>query len=300
MGLYIIGLAIVVGFAALLWRQYRRGSWQRRETSFFVDLIALVTTALFVGVLALVQLQSPPPSREQASAPPTPTQRPTTLPSPTVDAAPTVTDSIQPILDTMTYTVQEGDTLESIATAHGIAVGTLRLLNEMDETEGIEVGQRLLVPDLQLTPTPLVEATPTMSESVTISATLTPPAEPTPTAATRTHTIQEGDTLLSIAAEYEITVEALKAANPELDETRLQIGQLLQLPAPGETPPTATPAPAPTRGTIQYTVQSGDTLSGIAKRFGVTTQQIIAATPGLNPDRLSIGQTLNIPDQPLP
>jgi nucleoid-associated protein YgaU len=56
--------------------------------------------------------------------------------------------------------------------------------------------------------------------------------------------------------------------------------------------PTATPAPTPT----VYVVAKGDTMSGIAKRFGVTIDQILAANPQVkNPDKITIGDALTIP-----
>jgi LysM repeat protein len=56
--------------------------------------------------------------------------------------------------------------------------------------------------------------------------------------------------------------------------------------------PTPTPAPTPT----VYVVASGDTMSKIAARFGLTLEQLIAANPEIaNPDRISIGDEVNIP-----
>jgi len=73
-------------------------------------------------------------------------------------------------------------------------------------------------------------------------------------------------------------------------------------PTPTPTPsPTATPAPtpaqAPTTGTqsVEYIVQSGDTLLRIANRFGVTTQQIISFNSISNPNLIRVGQRLLIP-----
>lgn len=57
--------------------------------------------------------------------------------------------------------------------------------------------------------------------------------------------------------------------------------------------PTARPTPAPT-ATI-YVVASGDTLSSIASRFGVSVQAIISANGLSDPNTLSIGQRLVIP-----
>ena len=62
---------------------------------------------------------------------------------------------------------------------------------------------------------------------------------------------------------------------------------------------TATPSasPTPTRPT-EYTVKSGDTLSEIADRFGLTTAALAAANTLVDLDTLAIGDVLKIP--PLP
>lgn len=65
-------------------------------------------------------------------------------------------------------------------------------------------------------------------------------------------------------------------------------------PAPTLIPPLteiALPTPTP----MTYTVVAGDTLIGIAARFGVNLNDLIAANPGISPNVLQIGMTLNIP-----
>jgi uncharacterized protein YbbC (DUF1343 family) len=69
--------------------------------------------------------------------------------------------------------------------------------------------------------------------------------------------------------------------------------------APPSTPPVVAPAPvAPPSPATQYhriTVRRGDTLTKIAADFGVTISQIVEANPGLDADRLKVGQELRIP-----
>ena len=64
------------------------------------------------------------------------------------------------------------------------------------------------------------------------------------------------------------------------------------------TPPamiTPTPPAVPEAGVTEYVVVHGDTLSGIAKKFGVTIKAIEAANPGVVPTKLQVGQKLSIP-----
>lgn len=67
---------------------------------------------------------------------------------------------------------------------------------------------------------------------------------------------------------------------------------------PSETPTVIPPLPGiilPTPTTFTYTVVQGDTLNGIARRYGVTLEALLAANPGIQPAVLSAGTTLIIP-----
>lgn len=57
-----------------------------------------------------------------------------------------------------------------------------------------------------------------------------------------------------------------------------------------------TPLPSPTPFT--YTVQTGDTMSSIALKFGVSMDDLQAANPEIPPDAMSVGQVLRIPSNP--
>lgn len=76
-------------------------------------------------------------------------------------------------------------------------------------------------------------------------------------------------------------------------------------PIPSKTPrPLGTPTPDPPRNlpdqqtfTDTYTIRNGDTLSGIAVQFGMSTEELQRLNNITNPDRLQAGQTLNIQRQ---
>lgn len=53
--------------------------------------------------------------------------------------------------------------------------------------------------------------------------------------------------------------------------------------------------PGPAAQTRTYTVESGDSWLGIARDHGVTFSQMVEANPGVDPERIRIGQVLRIP-----
>ena len=62
------------------------------------------------------------------------------------------------------------------------------------------------------------------------------------------------------------------------------------------TPPPVPPAPPqPAAGAQDYKIAAGDTFSGLAAKFHVTVPAIVTANPGVDPNKLQIGQTIHIP-----
>lgn len=70
-------------------------------------------------------------------------------------------------------------------------------------------------------------------------------------------------------------------------------GVRILMPTPGTPPPSV--VRVPTQAVVTYIVESGDTLSGIAARYGVTVEEIVAENDLENPDVLQVGQVLMIP-----
>ena len=153
------------------------------------------------------------------------------------------------------------------------------------------------------TPTPTVTDTPTATATITPTATETPTVTVTPTeTATPTasgpfvYEVQENDTLSSIAEKYNIDLLVLMALNNFNAESVIHVGDQILVPPPNLELDTPTPLPEGMRGTIDYTVQTGDTLEGIANRFNSTVDAIIEATEGLeNANEIFAGQLLKVP-----
>ena len=140
--------------------------------------------------------------------------------------------------------------------------------------------------------------TPVPTRAATATYTPTPPATPTIPPPIQ-YTVEEGDTLLALAQRFDVSVEAIRAANPGLEGDFIVAGQKLVIPRP--TPgPTAAPGEtltptAPAVVTVEHTVQAGETLSDIAQFYGVSVADIKAANPDLEDDIVIAGQTLTIP-----
>ncbi len=152
-------------------------------------------------------------------------------------------------------------------------------------------------------PTPAPTATTTATITPTPTVTLTPTPAPTNTPLPpREYTVQAGDTCVSIAAFFGVSVQSIVTQNG-LSATcnNLFIGQVLEIPYPTPTvtpPPTNTPEPAEaTRQAcdrVNYTVQENDTLSSIAANYAVPIEAV-KEWNGLTTDNVFLGQTLVIP-----
>jgi LysM repeat protein len=104
-----------------------------------------------------------------------------------------------------------------------------------------------------------------------------------------TYVVQWGDTLSAIADRCGTTVSALYAANPGIS-AYLYAGQVLAIPGSGY-------VNYPSYGYANvYIVQRGDTFSGIARRYGLTVNQLWAANPQIwDINRIYPGQAIYIP-----
>jgi LysM repeat protein len=162
----------------------------------------------------------------------------------------------------------------------------------------------------QATPTPTRTPKPTFTpfavivDTPTLAPEPTPTEEPSPVASPTmgTHVVESGETLSGIARMYGTTVDAIVEANDlGSADALIREGQELLIPsAPAPLPTSEATAvvsssPSSTVGQKIHVVQEGETLSEIARMYGVTTEEL-AQTNGLdNPNAIRVGQALVIP-----
>ena len=101
------------------------------------------------------------------------------------------------------------------------------------------------------------------------------------------HLVQPGENLFRIALRYGTTVDAIAAANSLADPRVIYAGQRLVIPSP--------PAYSPMEASSTYLVRQGDTLSGIALRYGVTVWALVQANGLSSANLIYAGQQLAIP-----
>lgn len=166
---------------------------------------------------------------------PSPTPRPTATPTPAATLTPTATPTETPTptpLPPRAHQVQFGETLSGIAVQYGTTVEEIIALNPGLNPDALQVGQVLLIPPERPTPTPsplpgTVEPTPTPGDYII-------------------HVVAPGETLLTIAQKYSVTVALIRAANPEIPAGSdvIRVNQPLVIPL-GTPMPTPTPTPDP-------------------------------------------------------
>ena len=178
------------------------------------------------------------------------------------------------------YSVRRGDTLGAIAARHGVTAAQLRAWNGIRGSR-IYPGQELIVGN--------------RGSSSASSATSRQPAAPNPSASADRYTVRRGDTLGGIAERYGVTAANLRAWNG-IRGSRIHPGQELVVGNRGSSSASSatsrqSAAPPPSAGADRYTVRRGDTLGGIAERYGVTAANL-RAWNGIRGSRIHPGQEL--------
>ena len=138
----------------------------------------------------------------------------------------------------------------------------------------------------------LITATPT---GVTPS---TPRPVITPSTRYTIYVVKKGDTLYSISKRYKTSVKELQHLNGISDPSTLYVGQELKVPK--QTTSVRPTTPAQKAGTTSYTVQKGDTLSSIARKFDTSVTTLQQLNHFSDPNNLVVGSTILVPAKARP
>lgn len=206
------------------------------------------------------------------------------------------------------YTVKKGDSLYAIANQYGITVNELKNANNLT-SNNLNIGQTLKIPTTQKQPPTndeeiyIVKAGDSLykianmygmsvnelknlnnltSNTLMIGQKLKVQNTEMPTA--NTYIVKAGDSLYSIAKNFNITVDQLKNANNKTSNL-LSVGESLTIPLNNDTS---------TNNSNTYTVKAGDSLYQIALKYNTTVDNLKALNNKTN-NNLTIGEILIIP-----
>lgn len=160
----------------------------------------------------------------------------------------------------VTHTVQRGETIYSIANRYGIRTTDLRNLNNLPfDDDNIQPGQNLIIAKNKITEQDFAESKANQKVVNT------------------THKVKKGETLAQIADNYGLTIEELKKQN-KLKKSKLKTGQILKIATTQENTKTA-PVESKNENLAVHLVKKGETLGEIAKKYGVSEDQLRAWNP---------------------
>jgi membrane-bound lytic murein transglycosylase D len=169
--------------------------------------------------------------------------------------------------------VAKGETMGGIARKYRVSSHLLADANPKVRPTRLRIGQRLIVP----------------TGGAISSSVARRMSDPVPAAGTNTsgyHRVKRGETLSGIADEYGVSQRDLRRWNNLDAKGRIRAGQRLRV---------ATPGTKPSSSARTHVVRWGDTLSGLAKRYGVTVTELRRAN-GLSAEMtLRAGESLKIP-----
>jgi LysM repeat protein len=145
------------------------------------------------------------------------------------------------------YIVQSGETLSEISERFGVSVSKLKAANKLKNPRYLRAGAKLSIPS---SGTGVAESK------------------------QKTHTVEAGDNLITIAERYGVTVDQLVEANNIKNPELLVVGKVIRV-----TPPLKSKPPESSENNY-HVVQKGESLASISKSTGITVAELIK----LNPD----------------
>jgi LysM repeat protein len=205
------------------------------------------------------------------------------------------------------YTVQNGDTLYTIAHSHHISISSLLHANGLDMKAVIKVGQKLSLPSGTILPGKSAVRKNTPDNKTTVSSSAGG-HRLSPKSSKGTYVVQRGDTLFSVARKNHIVISRLMKLNKIKLGNALHIGQVLRVSGSNtyiastkvhqavEQPNKKVKheTKLPVGAMPSYTVKRGDTLWHIAREHHLTLAQIRKMNKMHRKDRIHTGMVLAV------
>jgi membrane-bound lytic murein transglycosylase D len=177
--------------------------------------------------------------------------------------------------------VARGETLGGIALRYRVSQAMLAASNPKVQSRRLRIGQRIVVPTGGALSTKVARR---MAEPVVAAGTSTKSF----------HRVKSGETVSEIADEYGITQRELLAWNGLDSRGRIRIGQRLRVLSP-EGPASRVERSLERAAAKTHVVRAGETLRGLAKRYGVSIQALREANGLSERGTLKTGIALRIP-----
>ncbi len=165
------------------------------------------------------------------------------------------------------HVVKPGQTLFSISKAYDVTEKDIAIENP-GVYSGLQVGQMLKIP----------EQVPDRPSAAAGNADTTQFIY---------HVLKQGENIFALSRMYNVSPEAIREANPDLDYTNLQIGQVILIPRAKSV--------YNTDDFILHKVRRRDTLFGLSKRYNVSIGDINKYNPEIQWGGLKTGQIIRIP-----
>ncbi|MEO7993320.1 MAG: LysM peptidoglycan-binding domain-containing protein, partial [bacterium] len=164
---------------------------------------------------------------------------------------------------TVSYAVKKGDSLSLIGDKFHIGVSELCKANHLTEDSVLQIGQKLTIPGQNSIVTKA-------GDEATVEY--------------LDYAVVKGDTLGQIAEAHEISLIELLQSNGLTEKSMLKVGLVLRIPVPAADDEADAPDPNP--DVVSYALVQGDSLWTVAKKFGMSVQELAAY------NRIGTGQVL--------
>lgn len=199
-----------------------------------------------------------------------------------------------------THTVAAGENLFRISMQYGISWVTLAQVNGLTNADSISVGQVLIIPDEEITETsetaessetPVTEEPSEDSEGSEEQESVESDSVETDSEET-TYVVQSGDNLFRISSQFGLSMMEIARANGLADFNQVFEGQELIIPQKEEIEDIDADS---TDEEATHLVQEGETVFGIAFKYGISWTKLVDANEIPSPYNLEVGQSLIIP-----